>query len=186
MRMRGLDLNKYLLPFFIWSVILYAASFFTSASWVISFFIIFPYLVFSNHPTYTPGLHIFDSPKFSAYSGGLTKKFIAISKGLAGSKFGKSVIEHERTHNKNRHIEIKYFFVFLYSLIVSGLIYNTVYPAIFVISLMFIFAANYLFVTALEIDADSSVSDKKILREYLSLQPKKSLCNKLRIYLLSR
>ena len=186
MRMRGLEINKYLLPFFIWASVLYAVSFFAHSVWIIPFFIIFPYLVFSNHPTYTPGLHIFDSPKFSAYSGGLTKKFIVISKSLVGSKFGKIVIEHERTHNKNRHTEIKYFLVFIYCLVVSVLIYNKVRPVVFTASIMIIFVVNYLFVTVLEVDADSSVSDKKILREYLSLRPKKSLCNKLRIYLLSR
>lgn len=180
-----MDLNKYLIPFFVWAILTYSLSFVLDFAWVAVFFIVFPYLFFADY-SQAPGFHVFDSAKYVAYSGGILKKFIHISSGLVSSKYGKSVVEHEIAHNEGRHSEIKYSFIAVYSAAIATLIGYRVSPLVFAINLLFIYFVNYLLVVFLEIKADLSVTNKKLLINFLSLRPKKTLCNAVRVHFLSR
>jgi hypothetical protein len=122
-----------------------------------------------------------------AYSGGLFKKYIVLSKQAYCGDFRGAFEYHEQGHNDNWHTLKKVTLIAVYSIFIIPFIYYHIDSWYFVSFLAFTLAINYAIGVVFEVEADNNViknGETDYLVAYLQNYAPKSVCNNIRIKLL--
>jgi hypothetical protein len=187
-----LGLNKPIIPFIVYAIILYIVSFWIHSVWIIMPLVVIPYLYMSikvPEEVKSQGLYLVDIKKngLFAYSGGLFKKYIVLSKQAYYGDFRGALEYHEQGHNNNWHTLKKITLIAVYSIFSIPFIYYGINTVVFILFLTFTLVINYAICTVFEIEADYNVvqnGETDYLVTYLQDYSTKNMCNIIRIKML--